>query len=197
MQRRGTTPGTVRAKMPHAGARRRVRTVLAKPGVKCSPDLPRGLRRVSESAHNKPQTRRSAPMKVQWSPPAGGTQTTREVRATFVQSSRGALHLRGAFLPERSRGWSPGVARPVSIGPHSGVRSPVIHQFPPLGFDPRRDSIYDKSLTGEPILPSRTANQYLANQPLHRSGYASLGRVCTLRKVPTIRGCLGGLALMI
>jgi hypothetical protein len=30
--------------------RRNVRTVLAKPGVKCSPDLPRGLRRVSESA---------------------------------------------------------------------------------------------------------------------------------------------------
>jgi hypothetical protein len=27
-----------------------VRTVLAKPGVECSPDLPRGLRRVSESA---------------------------------------------------------------------------------------------------------------------------------------------------
>jgi hypothetical protein len=46
--------------------------------------------------------------------------------------------------------------------PTSGVRSPVIHQFPPLGFDPRRDSIYDKSLTGEPILPSRTADQYLA-----------------------------------
>jgi hypothetical protein len=38
----------------------------------------------------------------------------------------------------------------------------VIHQFPPLGFDPRRDSIYDKSLTGEPILPSQTADQYLA-----------------------------------
>jgi hypothetical protein len=46
--------------------------------------------------------------------------------------------------------------------PTSGVRSPVIHQFLPLGFDPRRDSIYDKSLTGEPILPSRTADQYLA-----------------------------------
>ena len=29
--------------------RRRVRTMLAKPGVECSPDLPRGLRRVSES----------------------------------------------------------------------------------------------------------------------------------------------------
>ncbi len=27
-----------------------VRTVLAKPGVECSPDLPRGLRRVSENA---------------------------------------------------------------------------------------------------------------------------------------------------
>jgi hypothetical protein len=30
--------------------RRRVRTVLAMPGVECSPDLPRGLRRVSKSA---------------------------------------------------------------------------------------------------------------------------------------------------
>jgi len=29
------------------------------------------------------------------------------------------------------------------------------------------------------------------------SAYASLGRVCTLRKVRTIRGCLGGLALMV
>jgi hypothetical protein len=28
----------------------------------------------------------------------------------------------------------------------------------------------------------------------HRSGYASLGRVCTLRKVRTIRGCLEGLS---
>ena len=38
--------------------------------------------------------------------------------------------------------------------PTSGVRSPVIHQFPTLGFDPvAGDSIYDKSLTGEPILP--------------------------------------------
>jgi hypothetical protein len=27
----------------------------------------------------------------------------------------------------------------------------------------------------------------------HRSGYASLGRVCNLRKVRTIRGCLEGL----
>jgi hypothetical protein len=48
VQRRGGAPGTVRAR-PQAGAWRRVRTVLAKPGVECSPDLPRGLRRVSES----------------------------------------------------------------------------------------------------------------------------------------------------
>ena len=34
-------------------------------------------------------------------------------------------------------------------------------------------------------------------EPLHRSGYASLGRVCTLGKVRTIRGSLEGLALMI
>jgi hypothetical protein len=47
----GTAPGTVRARpLTTEGARRRVRTVLAKPGVECSPDLPRGLRRVSESA---------------------------------------------------------------------------------------------------------------------------------------------------
>jgi hypothetical protein len=38
---------------------------------------------------------------------------------------------------------------------------------------------------------------YLIQQPLHSSAYTSLGRVCTLRKVPTIRGCLGGLALMV
>ena len=38
---------------------------------------------------------------------------------------------------------------------------------------------------------------YLIQLPLHRSAYASLGRVCTLRKVRTIRGCLGVLALMI
>jgi hypothetical protein len=38
---------------------------------------------------------------------------------------------------------------------------------------------------------------YSIQEPLHRSGYASLGRVCTLRKVRTIRGCLQGLALMI
>jgi hypothetical protein len=32
---------------------------------------------------------------------------------------------------------------------------------------------------------------------LHCSAYTSLGRVCTLGKVRTIRGCLGGLALMV
>jgi hypothetical protein len=46
----GDRPWDRAGKRPHAGARRRVRTVLANPGVKCSPDLPRGLRRVSESA---------------------------------------------------------------------------------------------------------------------------------------------------
>ena len=44
--------------------------------------------------------------------------------------------------------------------PTSGVRSPVIHQFPTLGFDPvAGDSIYDKSLTCQrfinPSLPRR------------------------------------------
>ena len=38
---------------------------------------------------------------------------------------------------------------------------------------------------------------YSIQYPLHHSGYASLGRVCTVRKVRTIRGCLEGLALMI
>jgi hypothetical protein len=46
----GDRPRDRAGKRPHAGARRRARTVLANPGVKCSPDLPRGLRRVSESA---------------------------------------------------------------------------------------------------------------------------------------------------
>ena len=32
---------------------------------------------------------------------------------------------------------------------------------------------------------------YLIQSPLHHSAYASLDRVCTLRKVQTIRGCLG------
>ena len=83
MQRRGNTdPGTVR-------------TVLAKPGVECSPDLPRGLRRVSES--------------------------------TPISRKRAGRHRQRCSCPTRGG-----------------------------------DSIYDKSLTGEPILPSRTANQYLA-----------------------------------
>ncbi len=82
MQHRGNTPGTVR-------------TVLAKPGVECSPDLPRGLRRVSESA---PISRR-----------------------------RVGRHRQRCSRPTRGG-----------------------------------DSIYDKSLTDEPILPSRTANQNLA-----------------------------------
>jgi hypothetical protein len=62
---------------------------LAKPGVECSPDLPRGLRRVSESA---PISRR-----------------------------RVGRHRRRCSRPTRGG-----------------------------------DSIYDKSLTGEPILPART-----------------------------------------
>ena len=37
----------------------------------------------------------------------------------------------------------------------------------------------------------------LDSVPLHRSGYASLSRVCTFMKVRTIRGCLEGLALMV
>jgi hypothetical protein len=100
VQRRGTAPGTVRARpLTTEGARRRVRTVLAKPGVECSPDLPRGLRRVSESA---PISRRRVDQYRRCNRPTRGG-----------------------------------------------------------------DSIYDRQiglLTGEPILPAQTANQYLANQ---------------------------------
>ena len=48
-----------------------VRTVLAKPGVECSPDLPRVAASERERTH-KSQTRRSAPTKVQPSHPRGG-----------------------------------------------------------------------------------------------------------------------------
>ena len=50
---------------------RAVRTVLAKPGVECSPDLPRVAASERERTH-KSQTRRSAPTKVQPSHPRGG-----------------------------------------------------------------------------------------------------------------------------
>ena len=57
----GITPGTVR-------------TVLANPGVECSPDLPRGLRRVSESApiSRRRVGRHRQTLKVQPSHPRGG-----------------------------------------------------------------------------------------------------------------------------
>ena len=115
MQRRGTSPGTVRARS-HAGARRRVRTVLAKPGVECSPDLPHGLRRVSESA---PMRRR-----------------------------RVGRHRRRC-------------SRPIRGG----------------------DSIYDKLLTGEPILPARTANQYLARFAVRAGNIGSPWKRCFNLKV--------------
>ena len=58
-----------------------VRTVLAKPGVECSPECSPDLPRIQYSAWfaaserertHKPQTRRSAPAKVQPSHPRGG-----------------------------------------------------------------------------------------------------------------------------
>jgi hypothetical protein len=99
---------------------------------------------------------------------AHSPQTTREVRATlYSRLSQYSPHAApctcvGHFCPHGPGGGPPALHARFPSVPTSGVRSPVIHQFPPLGFDPRRDSIYDKSLTGEPILPSRTANQYLA-----------------------------------
>ena len=62
----------------------------------------------------------------------------------------------------RSRGCSPGVARPVSIGPHFWGSITGDPSIPHSGVRSAGDPIYDKPLTGEPILPSRTANQYLA-----------------------------------
>jgi len=50
-----------------------VRTVLSKPGVECSPDLPRVAASERERTH-KSQTRRSAPTKVQPSHPRGGAR---------------------------------------------------------------------------------------------------------------------------
>jgi len=38
---------------------------------------------------------------------------------------------------------------------------------------------------------------YSIQSPLLRSGYASLGRVCTLRSVRTLRGCLEGLCMCV
>jgi hypothetical protein len=101
---------------------------------------------------------------------AHSPQTTREVRATFYSRlSQYSPHAAsctcvGHFCPHGPGGGPPALHARFPSVPTSGVRSPVIHQFPHLGFgfDPRRDSIYDKSLTGEPILPSRTADQYLA-----------------------------------
>ena len=51
---------------------------------------------------------------------------------------------------------------PVSIGPHFWGSITGDPSIPHSGVRSAGDSIYDKSLTGEPILPSRTANQYLA-----------------------------------
>ena len=65
--------------------------------------------------------------------------------------------VRGQCSPDAGVSVPPALHARFPLVPTSGVRSPVIHQFPTLGFDP-----HDKSLTGEPILPSRTANQYLA-----------------------------------
>ncbi len=101
MQRRGEyyypRDGAAR---PHAGARRRVRTVLAKPGVECSPP-PAWFAASERERTHKPQTRRSAPMKMQPSHPRGG-------------QTRFMINL----------------------------------------------------LTGEPIFPAQTANQYLAGEPI-------------------------------
>jgi hypothetical protein len=70
----------------------------------------------------------------------------------------------GLFLPARSRGWSPGVARSVSIGPHRGWgRSHRRSIHAPLwGSIPRGIRFMINRMTGEPILPARTADQYLA-----------------------------------
>jgi hypothetical protein len=82
---------------------------------------------------------------------AHSPQTTREVWSTFYSR----LSQYGPHGPwQHARFARSRATRPVSITgdpsiPHSGVRS-------------TGDSIYDKSLTSEPILPSRTANQYLA-----------------------------------
>ena len=68
----------------------------------------------------------------------------------------------GSVFPRRRGQCSPGVARPVSIGPHFLGSITGDPSIPHSGVRSAGDSIYDKSLTGEPILPSRTANQYLA-----------------------------------
>jgi len=148
-----------------------VRTVLAKPGVEYSPDLPRGLRRVSERTH-KSQTRRSATDKGAAVPPAGGTRfrvLREDIRAhpeygrgDPCYSDRRAKHYLFSTVFHRQGTVSTSVARPVSIGPHFWGSITGDPSIPHSGVRSAGDSIYDKSLTGELILPSRTANQYLA-----------------------------------
>ncbi len=87
---------------------------------------------------------------------AHSPQTTREVRATFYS--------RLSQYGPQGPGGAPGVARPVSIGPHFWGSITCDPSIPHSGVRSAGDSIYDKSLTGEPILPSRTANQNLANK---------------------------------
>jgi hypothetical protein len=53
---------------------------------------------------------------------------------------------------------------PGSHGPGNPPGFTMIHLFPTLGFDPRGTRFMMNFLTGELFLPSRTANQYLANE---------------------------------
>jgi hypothetical protein len=62
-------------------------------------------------------------------------------------------------------------------------------------------ALVDVSLDVVPLPPRSSCltvvGCLLGGIQLHSSAYVSLGRVCTLRKVRTIQGCLGGLSLMI
>jgi hypothetical protein len=101
-------------------------------------------------------------------PPAGGTAAPLSVptyaSATYgcalAHSPQTTLEVRASFYSRLSQPVT-AIARPVSIGPHFWGSITCDRSIPHSGVRSAGDSIYDKSLTGEPILPSRTVNQYL------------------------------------
>ena len=125
------------------------------------------------------------------------------LRDTLRQITPSPVFLSVAALP------SADTLRPATVDMHRRDRphSPLVRDTPLFNRDNRTDksrehkgrvAILKEHL--DHLVKARDRDDvvywYLIQYPLHRSAYASLGRVCTLRKVPTIRGCLGGLALM-
>jgi hypothetical protein len=91
-----------------------------------------------------------------------GLHSTPGLASTVLMRRLAPSVVRG--LAARSRGRSPGVARPVSIGPLRGWgRSHRRSIHAPLwGSIPRGVRFMINRMTGEPNLPAQTADQYLA-----------------------------------